>query len=177
MCFKVTGINTFSVEQREGRVLLTVVCMVTGYVLCWMPYGVVAMLSSFGRPDMVSPAARLIPSLLAKTSTVLNPFIYVLLNNQVTLLARIMKVCFYPLRGTWFLSLDFTPIQQKFLLCITCYTHLPSFFSSVCAFLSSPGICCIWSGADLKPRPLRSTIQSTAAFWSLLTLPNCLQRN
>ncbi|XP_074527840.1 pinopsin-like [Halichoeres trimaculatus] len=71
---QVTGINT--------TVLLTVVCMVTGYVLCWMPYGVVAMLSSFGRPGMVSPAARLIPSLLAKTSTVLNPFIYVLLNNQ-----------------------------------------------------------------------------------------------
>lgn len=61
-----------------------VVCMVIGYLLCWMPYGVTAMLASFGRPGVVPPAASLIPSLLAKTSTVLNPAIYVLLNHQVT---------------------------------------------------------------------------------------------
>ncbi|XP_040907044.1 pinopsin-like [Toxotes jaculatrix] len=77
-----SGINRTTAEQREGRILLMVVSMVTGYLLCWMPYGVVAMLSSFGRPGMVPPAASLIPSLLAKTSTVLNPVIYVLLNNQ-----------------------------------------------------------------------------------------------
>ncbi|XP_034539465.1 pinopsin-like [Notolabrus celidotus] len=79
---RVTRVDRSPAEQREGRVLLMVVCMVTGYLLCWMPYGVVAMMSSFGRPGMVSPASRLIPSLLAKTSTFLNPFIYVLLNNQ-----------------------------------------------------------------------------------------------
>ncbi|XP_070773392.1 pinopsin-like [Enoplosus armatus] len=79
---QVTRINRSSAERREGRVLLMVVSMVTGYLLCWMPYGVVAMLSSFGRPGVVPPAASLIPSLLAKTSTVLNPVIYVLLNNQ-----------------------------------------------------------------------------------------------
>ncbi|CAJ1063619.1 pinopsin-like [Xyrichtys novacula] len=75
-------INRSFAEQKESRVLLMVVSMVTGYLLCWMPYGVMAMLSSFGRPGIVLPAARIIPSLLAKTSTVLNPFIYVLLNNQ-----------------------------------------------------------------------------------------------
>ncbi|XP_047463415.1 pinopsin-like [Mugil cephalus] len=71
-----------SAEWREGRVLLMVVAMVTGYLLCWMPYGVVAMLASFGRPGVVAPAASLIPSLLAKISTVLNPIIYLLLNHQ-----------------------------------------------------------------------------------------------
>uniref|UniRef100_A0A672ZT17 Teleost multiple tissue opsin 3b n=1 Tax=Sphaeramia orbicularis TaxID=375764 RepID=A0A672ZT17_9TELE len=71
-----------SAEQREGRVLMMVVSMVSGYLLCWMPYGIVAMLSSLGQPGVVSPIASLIPSLLAKTSTVLNPVIYVLLNNQ-----------------------------------------------------------------------------------------------
>ncbi|KAM9846429.1 pinopsin-like [Aulostomus maculatus] len=79
---QVTRINHMATEQREGRVLLMVVSMVTAYLLCWMPYAVVAMLSSFGRPRAVPPAASLIPSLLAKTSTVLNPVIYVLLNNQ-----------------------------------------------------------------------------------------------
>uniref|UniRef100_A0A3Q3AEX4 Teleost multiple tissue opsin 3b n=1 Tax=Kryptolebias marmoratus TaxID=37003 RepID=A0A3Q3AEX4_KRYMA len=71
-----------SSDRSEGRVLLMVVTMVTGYLLCWMPYGVVAMVASFGQPGVVTPIASLIPSLLAKTSTVLNPVIYVLLNTQ-----------------------------------------------------------------------------------------------
>ncbi|XP_006784954.1 pinopsin-like [Neolamprologus brichardi] len=79
---QVTGINSTYPDWREGRVLLMVVTMVTGYLLCWMPYGVVAMLASFGRLGLVPPAASLIPSLLAKTSTVINPFIYVVLNSQ-----------------------------------------------------------------------------------------------
>ncbi|XP_035522092.1 teleost multiple tissue opsin 3b [Morone saxatilis] len=79
---QVSRINPSSAERREGRVLLMVVSMVTGYLLCWMPYGVMALLASFGRPGVVPPAASLIPSLLAKSSTILNPVIYVLLNNQ-----------------------------------------------------------------------------------------------
>ncbi|KAM8834990.1 pinopsin-like [Synchiropus picturatus] len=75
-------VDQSAAERREARVLLMVVSMVTGYVLCWVPYGVVAMLSAFGRPRSLPPAASLVPSLLAKTSTVLNPFIYVLLNDQ-----------------------------------------------------------------------------------------------
>lgn len=80
---QVAGVSRTSAEWMEGRVLLMVVAMVTGYLLCWMPYGVVAMLASFGRPGVVTPAASLIPSLLAKISTVLNPIIYLLLNHQV----------------------------------------------------------------------------------------------
>ncbi|KAF6715798.1 Pinopsin [Oryzias melastigma] len=79
---RVTSTNQSLVEWREGRVLLMVTAMVASYLLCWMPYGVVAMLASFGRPGMVPPAATLVPSLLAKTSTALNPLIYVLLNDQ-----------------------------------------------------------------------------------------------
>lgn len=74
-------------ERRESRVLQMVVCMVAGYLLCWMPYGAVAMLASFGPPGAVPPIASLIPSLLAKTSTVLNPVIYVRLNHQVVMAA------------------------------------------------------------------------------------------
>ncbi|CAK6957189.1 pinopsin-like [Scomber scombrus] len=79
---QVTRSKQSSAERREVCILVMVVSMVTGYLLCWMPYGVVAMLSSFGRNGVVPPAASLIPSLLAKTSTVLNPVIYVLLNKQ-----------------------------------------------------------------------------------------------
>ncbi|KAM4620379.1 pinopsin-like [Polymixia lowei] len=79
---QVTRINQSSAERRESRVLLMVVSMVTGYLLCWLPYGVMSMLASFGRPGLVPPTASLVPTLLAKTSTVLNPVIYVLFNNQ-----------------------------------------------------------------------------------------------
>ncbi|CAL1573165.1 unnamed protein product [Knipowitschia caucasica] len=79
---QVPRLNQLSAERREGRVLLMVASMVTGYLVCWMPYGVVALLSSFGRPGTVPPVASLVPSLLAKSSTALNPVIYVLLNKQ-----------------------------------------------------------------------------------------------
>uniref|UniRef100_A0A673YD60 Teleost multiple tissue opsin 3b n=1 Tax=Salmo trutta TaxID=8032 RepID=A0A673YD60_SALTR len=52
-----TKTNQLSAHQRETHVLVTVVSMVSCYLLCWMPYGVVAL-------------------------TFLNPIIYMLLNNQ-----------------------------------------------------------------------------------------------
>uniref|UniRef100_A0A8C5HHE5 Pinopsin-like n=1 Tax=Gouania willdenowi TaxID=441366 RepID=A0A8C5HHE5_GOUWI len=86
-------INRSSTERREGRVLLMVVVMVTGYLLCWMPYGIVAILASFGRSGLMSPGASLIPSLLAKSSIVINPIIYVLLNNQFSRCLLYMFKC------------------------------------------------------------------------------------
>ena len=61
-----------------------VLSMVSGYLLCWMPYGIMALLATFGRSGLVTPVASVVPAILAKTSTVINPIIYVLLNNQVT---------------------------------------------------------------------------------------------
>ncbi|XP_061580611.1 pinopsin-like [Cololabis saira] len=51
-------------------------------MLCWMPYGVVAMMATFGPPNIISPVASVVPSLLAKSSTVINPVIYILMNKQ-----------------------------------------------------------------------------------------------
>ncbi|KAM6970025.1 teleost multiple tissue opsin 3b [Aplochiton taeniatus] len=78
----VSRVNQPSAKLRDSRALVMVVSMVTCYLLCWLPYGIVALVATFGRPGLVPPAASLVPSLLAKTSTVLNPFIYVLFNNQ-----------------------------------------------------------------------------------------------
>ncbi|KAJ8407196.1 hypothetical protein AAFF_G00288720 [Aldrovandia affinis] len=78
----VTKINLTSAVRRENHILLMVVSMVTCYLLCWMPYGVVALLATFGRTGLVTPMTSTIPSILAKSSTVFNPVIYVLLNNQ-----------------------------------------------------------------------------------------------
>lgn len=61
-------------------VLTTAAC----YLLCWMPYGVVVMMATFGPPNIISPVASVVPSLLAKSSTVINPLIYILMNKQVS---------------------------------------------------------------------------------------------
>lgn len=57
--------------------------MVVCYLLCWLPYGIMALLATFGPRGLVTPEASIIPSLLAKTSTVINPVIYVFMNKQV----------------------------------------------------------------------------------------------
>ncbi|XP_030613733.1 teleost multiple tissue opsin 2b isoform X2 [Archocentrus centrarchus] len=61
---------------------LPVLVMIYCYLLCWMPYGVVAMMATFGPPNIISPVASVVPSLLAKSSTVINPLIYILMNKQ-----------------------------------------------------------------------------------------------
>ncbi|XP_017581198.2 teleost multiple tissue opsin 3b [Pygocentrus nattereri] len=69
-------------QRREGWVLLMVLIMVSCYLFCWLPYGVVALLGTFGPSGSVSPTASIVPSVLAKSSTVLNPIIYAFFNKQ-----------------------------------------------------------------------------------------------
>ncbi|XP_063314287.1 pinopsin-like [Pelobates fuscus] len=69
-------------RKREYHVLFMVITTVICYLMCWLPYGVIALLATFGRPGAVSPAASVIPSILAKSSTVFNPIIYILMNKQ-----------------------------------------------------------------------------------------------
>jgi len=70
-------------------VITTVIC----YLVCWIPYGVIALLATFGKPGVVTPVASIIPSILAKSSTVCNPIIYILMNKQVR--SAILKLYFH----------------------------------------------------------------------------------
>ncbi|TMS09642.1 Vertebrate ancient opsin, partial [Larimichthys crocea] len=79
---QVSGINSSMSRKREQRVLFMVVIMVICYLLCWLPYGIMALLATFGPPGFVTPEASIIPSVFAKTSTVINPVIYVFMNKQ-----------------------------------------------------------------------------------------------
>ncbi|CAB1425451.1 unnamed protein product [Pleuronectes platessa] len=79
----VSGINPSISRRREQRVLFMVVVMVICYLLCWLPYGIMALMATFGPPGLVTPEASIIPSVLAKTSTVINPVIYVFMNKQL----------------------------------------------------------------------------------------------
>ncbi|XP_077365664.1 teleost multiple tissue opsin b [Festucalex cinctus] len=69
-------------RRREQRVLAMVVTMVACYLVCWLPYGVAALMATLGPGDPLSPEASVVPSLLAKSSTVVNPFIYIFMNKQ-----------------------------------------------------------------------------------------------
>ncbi|XP_056412017.1 pinopsin-like [Hyla sarda] len=69
-------------RKREYHVLVMVITTVICYLICWLPYGVVALLATFGRPGIVTPVASVIPSILAKSSTVCNPLIYIFMNKQ-----------------------------------------------------------------------------------------------
>uniref|UniRef100_A0A8C1XHY3 Teleost multiple tissue opsin 3b n=1 Tax=Cyprinus carpio TaxID=7962 RepID=A0A8C1XHY3_CYPCA len=78
----VAKINQTAAQRRETHVLVMVVSMVSCYLLCWMPYGVMTLLGTFSA-GIVSPTASIVSFILAKSSTVLNPIIYILFNNQV----------------------------------------------------------------------------------------------
>ncbi|KAG7231265.1 hypothetical protein INR49_012096, partial [Caranx melampygus] len=78
----VRSVSSVVTRRREQRVLVMVVTMVVCYLVCWLPYGVVALLATFGPRDLITPEASITPSLLAKFSTVINPFIYIFMNKQ-----------------------------------------------------------------------------------------------
>lgn len=80
---QVGKINLLAAQRREQHILLMVLSMVSCYLLCWMPYGVTALMATFGTSGLVTPMASVVPSVLAKFSTVVNPVIYIFLNNQV----------------------------------------------------------------------------------------------
>ncbi|KAL2087458.1 hypothetical protein ACEWY4_016286 [Coilia grayii] len=80
---QVGRIRKSAARRREYHILFMVITTVICYLICWMPYGVVAMMATFGPPKLITPIASVVPSLLAKTSTVVNPIIYILMNKQV----------------------------------------------------------------------------------------------
>ncbi|KAI4897299.1 hypothetical protein NFI96_024667, partial [Prochilodus magdalenae] len=80
----VAKINLLTAQRRENHILLMVFTMVSCYLLCWMPYGVVSLMATFGKQGLITPVASVVPSVLAKSSTVINPVIYVLFNNQAS---------------------------------------------------------------------------------------------
>ncbi|XP_015237434.1 PREDICTED: pinopsin-like isoform X1 [Cyprinodon variegatus] len=79
---RVGKVNLLAAQRREQHILLMVLSMVSCYMLCWMPYGITALMATFGRTGLITPLASVVPSILAKFSTVVNPIIYVFFNNQ-----------------------------------------------------------------------------------------------
>lgn len=95
-----------SSDAVEKRVTLMVAVMIGAFLAAWTPYSITALIETFIGDDnnvtndsitgsdepadgfhyyvgSISPAVATVPSLFAKTSAVLNPLIYGLLNTQV----------------------------------------------------------------------------------------------
>ncbi|KAF7666425.1 hypothetical protein LDENG_00106060 [Lucifuga dentata] len=87
-------------RKREQRVLIMVVIMVVCYLICWLPYGIMALLATFGPTGVITPEASIIPSVLAKTSTVINPVIYIFMNKQFYRYFQALLRCEAPRRGS-----------------------------------------------------------------------------
>ncbi|XP_073481949.1 vertebrate ancient opsin-like [Aquarana catesbeiana] len=79
---QISGVTKVTARTREQRVLIMVIVMVICFLLCWLPYGIMALIATFGRPGLITPSASIIPSVLAKSSTVYNPIIYIFMNKQ-----------------------------------------------------------------------------------------------
>ncbi|XP_033867984.3 opsin-3-like [Acipenser ruthenus] len=79
---QVGKVRRTAARRREYHILFMVITAVVCYLLCWTPYGVVAMMVTFGKPGIVTSTASVVPSILAKSSTALNPVIYILMNKQ-----------------------------------------------------------------------------------------------
>ncbi|XP_032367298.1 opsin-5 [Etheostoma spectabile] len=74
-------ISHFDARIRNSHTLeikLTKVAMLicAGFLIAWIPYAVVSVVSAFGEPDSVPIPVSVIPTLLAKSSAMYNPIIY-----------------------------------------------------------------------------------------------------
>ncbi|KAK3589644.1 hypothetical protein CHS0354_015141 [Potamilus streckersoni] len=70
------------IAAQENYLIKITFTMCWGFLITWMPYAVVSMWTAYGRVSIL-PIRLVVPSvLLAKTSTVINPTIYFMLNKR-----------------------------------------------------------------------------------------------
>ncbi|XP_013873352.1 opsin-5 [Austrofundulus limnaeus] len=76
--------NNHNLEIKLTKVAM-LIC--TGFLIAWIPYAVVSVVSAFGEPDSVPIPVSVIPTLLAKSSAMYNPIIYQLVGMKCTRLS------------------------------------------------------------------------------------------
>ncbi len=54
-----------------------------GFGISWTPYALVALISAFIDPNLVTPMGSLLPALFAKTSMVWSTIFYIMSNKQI----------------------------------------------------------------------------------------------
>ncbi|XP_060566812.1 visual pigment-like receptor peropsin [Ruditapes philippinarum] len=69
-------------RRREQRVAITVLLMIGAFFLSWTPYSIVTIIVIFGKLEDVPVSVVMIPTLMAKSSIIWNPLIYVVRHND-----------------------------------------------------------------------------------------------
>lgn len=69
----------------EVHVARMVVVMVLAFLLTWLPYAAMALSVMVDSSLHVHPLVATVPVVLAKSSTVYNPIIYIFMNRQVSM--------------------------------------------------------------------------------------------
>ncbi|XDV41519.1 hypothetical protein PO909_010382 [Leuciscus waleckii] len=75
---EVSHFDTQNKNKHNLEMKLTKVAMLicAGFLIAWIPYAVVSVVSAFGDPDSVPIPVSVVPTLLAKSSAMYNPIIY-----------------------------------------------------------------------------------------------------
>ena len=66
-------------EFKTAKIVFTVL---TAFIICWLPFVVVYIVSTSGRGENISPAIILVSGCLTATHSVCNPFIYFTMNRM-----------------------------------------------------------------------------------------------
>ena len=69
-------------KKREESVFKMVVWMNVSFLVCWMPYAVIAICYIFGKE--LSTMVIALPLMTAKSSVCWNPILYIAMNRQVS---------------------------------------------------------------------------------------------
>ncbi|XP_052814067.1 parapinopsin-like [Mya arenaria] len=63
--------------KRDRKMAITVLLMIGAFLISWTPYSVVTLIVTFGKVEYVPTIVTIFPALIAKTSIIWNPMIYV----------------------------------------------------------------------------------------------------
>lgn len=74
--------STYRLEVHVARM---VVVMVLAFLLTWLPYAAMALSLMVDSSLQLHPMVATVPVVLAKSSTVYNPIIYIFMNRQVSM--------------------------------------------------------------------------------------------
>lgn len=64
------------IAYNSAWLLQVAMLICAGFLIAWIPYAVVSVVSAFGEPDSVPIPVSVVPTLLAKSSAMYNPIIY-----------------------------------------------------------------------------------------------------
>uniref|UniRef100_A0A3Q3WWS4 Rhodopsin n=1 Tax=Mola mola TaxID=94237 RepID=A0A3Q3WWS4_MOLML len=66
-------------EWKLAKIAFVVIVV---YVLSWSPYACVTLISWAGHANILTPYSKAVPAIIAKASTIYNPFIYAIIHNK-----------------------------------------------------------------------------------------------